>query len=44
MNKIQVSPLVYEMLNELSKKQRKKPNMVNEELIKEVYRKVFKNG
>lgn len=44
MKLIQVSPLAYEMINELSKKKRKKPHIVIDELIKEAYHKVFKNG
>lgn len=44
MKPIQVSPLTYEMINELSKKNRKKPHMIIDELIKEAYHKVFKNG
>ena len=37
MKQIKVSPVVYEMLQELSKKKRVKPDIVIESLVKEEY-------
>ena len=37
MKQIKVSPVVYEMLQELSKKKRVKPDFVIESLVKEEY-------
>ena len=37
MKQIKVSPVVYEMLQELSKKKRMKPDLIIEKLIQEDY-------